>query len=117
MPLYVLLIVHPPIAGSASGPYLQPSSISLLFLDDGFIGKYIYVGHDSRAASGWFIGRVQSRNLSDADLKKSPSANFVIKYSSKETNKVLSGLEARELSALTHGPTRWWVELQKKAAV
>lgn len=82
-----------------------------------FIGKYIYVGHDSRAASGWFIGRVQSRNLSDADLKKTPSANFVIKYSSKETNKVLSGLEARELSALTHGPTRWWVELQKKAAV
>ena len=43
--------------------------------------------------------------------------NFVIKYSSKETNKALDGLEARELSATTHGPTRWWVELKKKAAM
>jgi hypothetical protein len=82
-----------------------------------FIGKVVYIGHDSRAASGWFIGRVQSRNLSDADLKKTPSANFVINYTSKETKKAMNGKEARELSAATHGPARWWVELKKKAAV
>ena len=82
-----------------------------------FIGKYVYVGHGSQAASGWFIGCVQSRNFSAADLTKTPSANFVIKYSSKETNKALHGKEARELSATTHGPTRWWVELKKKAAM
>ena len=81
-----------------------------------FIGKVVYVGHDSRAASAWFIDRVQSRNLSDANLKKTPSANFVINYSSKETKKALNGKEARELSAATHGPARWWVELKKKAA-
>ena len=43
--------------------------------------------------------------------------SFMEHFYGTTTNKVLSGLEARELSALTHGPTRWWVELQKKAAV
>ena len=48
------------------------------------------------------------------DFMKTPSANFVIKYVAKETDKVLNGLEARELSANTHGPMRWWVELEKE---
>lgn len=39
-----------------------------------FIGKYVYVGHGSQAASGWCIGCVQSRNFSAADLTKTPSA-------------------------------------------
>lgn len=56
---------------------------------------------------------MQSRNLSAADLRKTPTANFVIKYSAKDTNKALSGLEARDLSVATHGPSRWWVELKK----
>ena len=56
-----------------------------------FIGKIVYIGHDSKQARGWFSGRVQSRDLSAADLKKTPSANFIIKYQSKETNKKLNG--------------------------
>jgi hypothetical protein len=78
-----------------------------------FIGKIVYIGHDSKQARGWFIGRVQSRDLSAADLKKTPSANFIIKYQSKETNKKLNGSEARKLSSDNNGPNQWWVELSK----
>ena len=73
----------------------------------------MYIGHDSKQARGWFIGRVQSRDLSAADLKKTPSANFIIKYQSKETNKKLNGSEARKLSSDNNGPNQWWVELSK----
>ena len=60
----------------------------------------------------WTV-RTDARKLSSADLRKTPSANFVIKYTAKETDKVLTGLEARELSVRTHGPTRWWVQLER----
>ena len=79
---------------------------------------YIYLGsrllHDSLQARGWFVGRVHSLALSRADLRKTPSANVVIKYDPKLTSKKLHGLETRELSARLHGPKSWWVEVEKE---
>ena len=45
-----------------------------------FIGKTILVGHDSKQARGWFRGLVHSTGLSAADKRKTPTANFIIKY-------------------------------------
>ena len=78
-----------------------------------FVGKLVLVGHDSRQARGWFVGRVHSLALSAADLRKTPSANMVIKYNPALTDRKLHGLEARELSARTHGVSAWWVALEK----
>ena len=78
-----------------------------------FIGKIVYVGHDSKQARGWFVGRVHSCDLSRADLKKTPSANFIIKYQGKDTGNKIKGSEARKLSADTYGTDLWWVELTK----
>ena len=78
------------------------------------LGKTILHGWDSKTATGWFLGTVHSRNLSAADLKKTPSANFVVKYSTNLTNKALNGAVACELSARTHGPGEWWVVVEKE---
>ena len=48
-----------------------------------------------------------------ADLRKTPSANVVIKYDRALTRRKLHGLEARELSARLHGVGAWWAELEK----
>ena len=78
------------------------------------MGKLVLTGHDSRQARGWFIGRVHSLTLFAADLRKTPSANVIIKYDRKLTGKKLHGLEARELSASLHGPGAWWVEVEQE---
>lgn len=46
----------------------------------------------------WFIGTVQSRSLSLIDLKKTPTANFVVKYTSSMTGGAINGNVACELS-------------------
>ena len=58
---------------------------------------------------------MQSRNPSATDLKKTPTANFVIRYTSKMTDGALNGNVACELSARTHGPAEWWVVVEKDA--
>ena len=73
------------------------------------IGKHILYGHDSRAATGWLIGCVHSRNLTARDLKQAPTANFVVCYTAKLTDKKLVGKVACELSLRIHGPSEWWV--------
>ena len=55
------------------------------------IGKTVVHGWDSNNATGWFVGTVHSRNLSASDLKKTPTANFVIKYTAKMTDGALNG--------------------------
>jgi hypothetical protein len=79
-----------------------------------FIGKTVLVGWDSKVASGWFLGTVHSRGpFTQADLKKVPTANFVVKYASKLTAKKLNGIVACELTARTHGVGQWWVHIEK----
>ena len=77
------------------------------------IGKHILYGWDSKTATGWFIGTVHSRNVPARDLKATPSANFVVEYTSKLTGKVLKGKASCELSARTHGTEEWWVLVEK----
>ena len=66
--------------------------------------------------TGWFVGTVHSRNLSAPDLKKVPTANFVVKYTANITDGAIYGNVACELSTHTHGPAEWWLLVEKEAA-
>ena len=81
----------------------------------GFIGKMVLVGWDSKAAtSGWYLGTVHSRGpFTKTDMKKVPTANYVVKYKNSLTNKKLHGHVACELSEHTHGAQQWWVQVVK----
>ena len=63
-----------------------------------------------------WVGTVHSRNLSATDLKKTPTATFAVKYTSKMAGNAINGNVACELSARTHGPAEWWVLVEKEAA-
>jgi hypothetical protein len=80
------------------------------------IGKMVLYGHDSKQASGWFLGTVQSSTVPPRDLKKTPTANFVVEYHAKMTDKKLVGKVSCELSARTYGTTEWWVLVEKENA-
>ena len=77
------------------------------------IGKLALVGWDKDGLHGWYIGTIHSTHLNARDLGKTPSANFVIKYSSQRTAGAINGLVACELSERTHGSTNWWVLAEK----
>ena len=51
--------------------------------------------------------------LSTHDLAATPTANFVVKYKSAQTDKVLQGTVACELSERLYGADVWWVLLGK----
>ena len=68
---------------------------------------------DTDTAEGWFEGTVHSRGVTARDLKKTPTANFVVKYYPKATDKKLNGLVSCELSARTHGVGEWWVLIER----
>ena len=51
--------------------------------------------------------------MTQTDLKKTPTANFVVKYSPKDTDKKLNGFEACELSRAEYGPEKLWVLLER----
>lgn len=78
------------------------------------IGRTILYGWDSKHATGWFIGTVHSTNVTASDRKKTPSANAVVSYKSKLTNKALNGNVACELSMRTYGRGEWWVLVAKE---
>ena len=80
------------------------------------IGKTVLYGHDSKAATGWFLGTVQSSTVPPSDLKKTPSANFVVEYHAKMTDKKLVGKVSCELSARTYGAAEWWVLVERENA-
>ena len=81
-----------------------------------FIGKTVLTGWDSKAADSWFRGTVHSIGpFTKSDLKRAPSANLVVKYIAKDTQKKLNGTVACELSLRTHGVSQWWVQLEAVA--
>ena len=57
------------------------------------------------------MGTVHSRKLSARDLAATPSANYVVKYKKSQTDELLDGLVACELSGHLYGPAAWWVVL------
>lgn len=77
------------------------------------LGKQVLVGWDQDNVYGWFIGTIHSVSISARDRQKTPSANFVVKYTSQRTGNQLNGCVACELSQRIYGPDKWWVLLEK----
>ena len=71
------------------------------------IGKTVLYGWDSGNATGWFVGTVHSRNLSATDLKKTQTANFAVKYTSKMAGNATNGnVASLVMSARLPSPAR-----------
>lgn len=80
------------------------------------LGKQVFVGWDSNDIHGWFVGTVHSTTISARDRQKTPSANFVVKYTKQRTANKLNGCVACELSERVYGANKWWVLLEKSAS-
>ena len=61
------------------------------------------------------MGKIQRfGGLSPSDLRTTPTAaNYVVKYTSAQTERALHGNVACELSARLYGVSVWWVLLEK----
>ena len=60
------------------------------------------------------MGKVKNFGVSSAWKKACPSANFLVKYTKKETkNNALDGDSALELAAHNYGRDEWWVLLDE----
>ena len=81
------------------------------------IGQTVLCAHDSEYATGWFMGAVHSRRVTALDRRRAPTANFVVKYTSKVTDGKLIGNVSTELSAAKYGAGEWWVVLQPDSSV
>ena len=75
-------------------------------------GLKVYAWDDNTRA-GWFMGHVQRCGVPAKDKQKTPSANFVVKYTKKLTGGHLEGTVSCELSAKVYGAEKWWVLLQR----
>lgn len=95
--------------------YAQPPNFDSEIAMQSIIGKYILQAWETSKIRGWFRGKVVSNGLSPRDLKKTPTANFVVlRYDRKETkNKHLHGMVASTLTASKYGSKEWWVLLEK----
>ena len=81
------------------------------------VGKMILYGWEDDDRTGWFVGRVAHNRVTARDKREVTTANFVVRYSAKQTNGQIDGLVACELSARTYGASQWWVLLQHSGAV
>lgn len=78
------------------------------------VGRYILHAFDLPHVKGWFIGRIAARGVSHADLQRTPTADFVVKYDKKLTKS--SHLNGRVASTLTndkYGAKEWWMLLER----
>ena len=76
------------------------------------IGKQGLFGWDNTVASGWYLGKIQGRGLSATDLRKTPTANFVVRYTKAQTGSI-HGNVACELSPRLYGAAVWWVLVER----
>ena len=76
------------------------------------VGRRVLVAHNTDPI-GWHIGRVRFFGVGGKWLKACPSANFLLRYTKKETKgEFKEGQEeARELAASNYGRDEWWVLL------
>ena len=76
------------------------------------VGRRVLVAHNTNPV-GWHIGRVRFVGVSAKWRKACPTANFLVRYTRKETNgEMTEGQEeARELSAANYGRDEWWLLL------
>ena len=80
------------------------------------VGKMILYGWEDDDRTGWFVGRVAHNRVTARDKREVTTANFVVRYTAKQTNGQIDGLVACELSARTYGASQWWVLLQHSGA-
>ena len=52
-----------------------------------------------------------------ADYPRRPSANFLVKHTKRETDSMLEGDEALELTAANYGCDEWWLLLESGSSV
>ena len=79
------------------------------------VRKTVLYAWDDNAHAGWYMGHVQRRGAPAKDKKKTPSANFVVKYTKKLTGGKLEGKVSCELSANLYGAENWSVLLKRNA--
>ena len=58
------------------------------------------------------MGKIKLYGVSDAWKERLPSANFLVKYTKKETGDALQGDSALELTAAKYGRDEWWLLLE-----
>jgi hypothetical protein len=80
------------------------------------VGRMILYGWENDDRTGWFVGRVAHNRLTARDKREVSTANFVVRYTAKQTNGQINGLVACELSNRTYGVSQWWVLLQHSGA-
>ena len=80
------------------------------------VGKLILYGWEDDDRTGWFVGRVAHNRVTARDKRGVPTANYIVRYTAKQTNGQIDGLVACELSARTYGASQWWVLLQRSGA-
>lgn len=78
------------------------------------VGAWILHAFDTPTFSGWFRGRVFAKGCSAADLRKTPTANYVVTYDRRITkHNSVHGKVATTLLSSNYGPEEWWVLLKK----
>ena len=80
------------------------------------VGKLILYGWEDDDRTGWFVGRVAHNRVTARDKRGVPTANYIVRYTAKQTNGQIDGIVACELSARTYGASQWWVLLQRSGA-
>jgi hypothetical protein len=78
------------------------------------VGRHILVAHHQDPI-GWHVGRVRFFGVGNRWKKVCPTANFVVRYSKKETNGAMSDgvMEGLELSQINYGRHEWWLLLDR----
>jgi hypothetical protein len=76
------------------------------------VGKLVLHGWEDNVRTGWFLGRVARKHVTARDRQYVPTANYVVRYTAKETDGQVDGLVACELSARNYGVGQWWVLLE-----
>ena len=77
------------------------------------IGRRVLIAHERTKTlnPGWYMGKVKLVGVSAAWKKICPTANFLIKYTKKDTGNALDGDSAIELSPANYGKGEWWLLL------
>lgn len=78
------------------------------------VRRYVLHAFDQGDVRGWYMGRISARGVSAAELRRIPTANFVVTYDKKHTNnKNLHGRVASSLTADKYGKKEWWLLLEE----
>lgn len=79
------------------------------------IGRKVLIAHERKKTlePGWYIGKISvfGAGVTPAWKQVCPSANFLVKYTKKETGNALDGNSALELATHNYGHDEWWLLL------